>query len=292
MPEHRVPSMCRPGAAVWLAVCAGLWSAGGCARDQYRFGLGPKVPRNTSLVPNPITIGGDHPRLDRVERIVQVPIQAVSRWFRDPGAAEMHPEIAREHTVRAAQEFLVLNELQDVHLNIRDYDPGQQWQRLADNDRIHPFWKYTTGSLHVLGYSILPGRVFHYDRFDAFTNTLHINSTEPTSVLYEAARAKELRQHRLLGTYGTLQHAPLVPLWHNTQVTSDVLTYARTLGRPELERRMYPTAYAGLGAAAVSEAVSLVPFGAGAPIYTAPLVIMAGGAAGAVTGHAVATTVE
>ena len=53
----------------------------------------------------------------------------------------------------------------------------------------------------------------------------------------------------------------------------------------ELERQLYPVAYGRLGRAAVSETMSVVPYAAGKPFYTTPLMALAGGVVGNATGN-------
>ncbi len=203
-----------------------------------------------------------------------------------PKTAEDPQELRRLATFKA-QEFLVLNELPDVHIDVREYDPATQWQRLKENDRIHPFWKYTTGTLAHLKYAWLPGRVFHYDSYNPYTNTLSINSTSPAMAVYEAAGAKINRSQQLPGAYAAAQYLPIVPLVHDVRVGTDVLSYARVRQEWEFEKQLTPNIYAAIGADAVSQATSLIPGAAYMPFYYKPLLSLAGRAAGGVTGKAV-----
>ena len=279
-------------ALVWLVIISAHLTSG-CVRNHYQYGLGKQFEPNTSELPNPLTTGGrEHPRLDRMERVVQYPIKALKKWFRDPKKPEDDPVVLQEQTLHVAQQYLAKNELQDVYIDIRQYDPKTQWARIKANPRISPFWKYTGGALNVATYSIFPGRVFHFDTYDPFSNTLSINSSNPNSSLYQAGMCKEYRSKYFQGTYAILQKAPFVPIVQNTRVTSDVLTYARVHDLWEFEKQLYPTAYANLASSIVSEGFLFVPRSMGLPFYTSPLASMAAGAVGGASGYLVAKQQE
>lgn len=260
----------------------------GCASPTYRYG--PKIssgsPPGLDAV-NPLTFGGDHPKLDRCERVVQYPIDKLRQWFTRRPACALSPEDLRRETLYKAQEFLVLNQLSDVCIDVREYDPAEQWRRLRQNDRIHPFWKYTAGSITHLQYAWLPGRVFHYDKYNPYTNTLSINSSMPSMAVYEAAEAKIIRDRRYQGAYLATCYLPVVPLLHDVRVANDVLSYARLRQEWELEKQLTPQIYAAIGSDLVSQATSLVPTASYFPFYYKPLLALGGRVAGKASGQAV-----
>ncbi len=273
------------GHGCWVLILVSTLS--GCARSTYHYGLTNRSePKPTLDSVNPLVFGGEHPKLDRLERRLHYPIDKIKRWFprRD---ANVEPQELRRQATYKAQEYLVLNELSDVNIDVREYDPATQWQRLKENDRIHPFWKYTSGTLAHLKYAWLPGRVFHYDDYNPYTNTLYVNSTSPATAVHQAAEAKIIRNKKLQGTYLAAQYLPIVPLIHDVRVANDVLSYARVRQEWEFEKQLTPSIYASFGADAVSQATSLVPGAAYMPFYYKPLLSLAGSAAGGVTGRAV-----
>ena len=276
---------------IWLIILSGGLTSG-CVRNHYQYGLGKQFEPNTSELPNPLTIGGEHPRLDRMERVVQYPVKTFKKWFRDPKKPEVDPLVRQEQTLHVAQQYLVKNELQDVYIDVRQYDPKTQWARIKANPRISPFWKYTGGALKVATYSVFPGRVFHFNSYDPFSNTLSINSYNPKSSLYQAGMSKDYRSKYFQGTYAVLQNAPYVPIVQNANVASDVLTYARIHDLWELEKELYPTAYANLAASVVSDGFLFMPSSIVLPFYTSPLASMAAGAVGGASGRIVAKQKE
>lgn len=260
----------------------------GCARATYHYGLRHREePKPAITEVNPITFGGEHPRLDRCERVVHYPVDTVKSWFRRRDEPSPDPVEQRREAIYKAQEYLVLNELPDVQIDVREYDPVEQWRRLRENERIHPAWKYTLGSINHLTYAWLPGRVFRYDSYNPYTNTLSINSTTPSMALYEAAEAKVIRDRRRPGTYLAACYLPIFPLVNDVRVANDVLSYARVQQEWELEKELYPQIYSTFGRDFAAQATSLVPGTSYMPIYYKPLLLVAGRVAGNTTGHAI-----
>ncbi len=282
-----VSQKCWSKRLIW--VLASLFVICGCVRDSYQFGLGPNVASDSGFqqapLSNPVSVGGEHPRLDRVENVVQWPGKIVRKLFRRKEPTPQKIEADRLQSLELAEQYLQANELEDIQIDVRRYEPAEQWERIQQNPRVSPFWKATGGTLSWFRYSLLPGRVFHTNQFDPFSNTLSLNSTKPTRAIYETAVAKQYRRQPMLGTYAVLQYVPLLPIAHHAAATSDVLTYARVTDQESLEHELYPTAYAKLGSVTVAEALSLTPLSAGSPFYAGPLIRITGAATGNVIGR-------
>ncbi len=271
-------------------VLAATLLIGGCARDRYRYGLDRRAVPPSAPQTGPIAVGGVHPRVDRVERVVQAPRQWIRKVRGQPAMIDDQP--GREAAVQSAARFLAVNGLEDVCIDVRRYEPAEQWSRLLANDRIAPAWKYTGGVLNWVGYTLLPGRAFHRDNYSPYTNTLSINSTRPSSALYESAEAKQYARQEWLGTYAMAQRLPLVPLWHHGQSSTDVLTYAKAIDDWDLQQELYVRTYSRMGAAAVSEAMILLPSISDGPFYEGMAVQIAGSVSGATTGKMMARREE
>jgi hypothetical protein len=179
----------------------------------------------------------------------------------------------------------MVNDLADVRIEVRDYNPAQRWQAMKDNQRIHGFWKYTTGTLDHIRCSLLPGRVFRNDAYSVYTHTLSINSSENEEALYAAAKAKYMQAKRFPGAFDAACYLPIVPLYRDSQVANDALSYARTRRDWELEKELYPEIYGQIGSDAVSQATSLIPAAAYLPFYAKPILSSIGGAVGGMTGQ-------
>ncbi|MEQ1829891.1 MAG: hypothetical protein ABL921_28270, partial [Pirellula sp.] len=262
----------------------------GCVQDSYHYGISrperiPYLPRT----PNLISVGGHHPNVDRVERVVKFPGEKFREWFpSDEPDATLPLETKQLKTVQKASDYLDTNGLKGVYIDIREYNPREQWNRLKDNERVSPFWKYTGGTLYHIGYCVLPGRAFGYDIYNPYTNTLSINSVSPPRSVFQAGYVKKIYEQKYPGTYVATNWLPILPLVRDTAISNDVLTYARATQDWELERGLYPQVYGRLGSDAVSQATSWIPGMAYMPFYTAPLLQGAGRVTGTLTGKAVA----
>lgn len=270
-------------ARLGLAVVLGAFV--GCASSTYQFALAPvqNRSRNENAVTT-LTIGGEHPRLDRIESIVNYPAKKFQQWF-PPKVPPLPPAEARQASVEKAQEYLLCNQLNDMHIDVREYDPAAQWKRLRANDRIHPVWKYTGGLVSHTQYTLLPDRVFHTDTYNPYTNTLSIGSTEPSSVLYQSAVAKVIRTKRYPGAFTTACYLPIVPLYRDVLVANDALSYARTRQDWLTERQLYPEIYGRFGADVISQTTSIIPGMSYLPFYYRPLMTIGGGLVGTATGR-------
>lgn len=269
-------------------MCAMLVLHLGCVQSSYRYGISnsdllPKLPRT----PNLITMGGQHPRIDSIERTVQYPRKVFRKWFpsKDPAEA-IEPSVRRLQAVQTATDYLDLNGLQGVYVDVYEYNPREQWNRLRNNSRISPFWKYTGGTLYHLGYCLLPGRAFGTDRFNGFTNTLSVNSTSSSNAVFHAGYVKKLYDQRYPGTYMAAGWLPIVPLVRDVSIANDVMTYARVKQDWPLEKALLPQVYGQLGGDTVAQATSIIPGAAYMPFYFRPLLSAAGGAIGSATGSA------
>ena len=228
--------------ATWLACVV---ASAGCVSDSYRYGVGTTLSQTKPLVPesaNPISHGVPQPKVDRIENFVQSPKKLFRKIARRPALDPNAEAQQREAATELASEYLAANGLNEIFIDVRVYQPREQWERLKSNQDIKPIWKYTGGTLNWLRYAILPMRAFHSDHYDPFTNTLNLNSTQPTEALYESALAKEYQRHRRLGVgaYAIMQYVPFVPLVHNAKASSDVLTFSEHHLDGELTDELYP----------------------------------------------------
>jgi len=277
--------MTLPRQAKLLLSLAAISLASGCIQKTYRFGIGNEERLATlPRTPNLITVGGDHPRIDSIERTVQYPRTVFRKWF-PPSTPQADPTTQRLKAVQTATDYLDDNGLKGVFVDVREYNPREQWSRLQNNKLVSPFWKYTGGTLYHVGYCVIPQRAFGMDSYNGFTNTLSINSTSSSTSLLRAGYVKKLYEQRYPGTYIAVNWLPIMPLFRDSAVASDVLTYTQVKEKWPLEKDLLPEVYGQLGGEAISQATSFVP---GMPFYFRPLLTGAGKAAGGATGRVVA----
>ncbi len=128
-------------------------------------------------------------------------------------------------TEEKLREYITINNLEEVKFRINQYDPLGELTRLRNNKHVAPGWRYTVGSLHLLHYTVFPGRIWGGDAYNPYTNTVNIYSDIPAIGMVEAAYAKDVQSRELPGTYAAVQELPGVSLWHATLATNDVLQY-------------------------------------------------------------------
>lgn len=275
----------RAKSCAYLYLLMFAWT--GCARSTYLYGLPNRpVTKQISSESCELTFGGEYPRLDKAERWIHYPSEKFKHWFTKEEVA-VDPTEMRRLAVNKAQEYLVLNGLTDINIDIRQYDPATQWRRLRNNDSIHPFWKYTGGYLSHLSYTLFPGRVFRVDRFDPYTKTLSLNSTDPSMALYAAAEAKIIYNRRYPGTYLAACDIPFVGISKNIHVANDILSYARNRQDWSTEKELTPVIYSNFGGDLVFQALPFVPDSDEFPFYYVPVISFVGSTVGEVTARTV-----
>lgn len=168
-------------------------------------------------------------------------------------------------------EYIEQNQLDGVRVRVNQYRPGEDWSRLVRNKSVGAGWRYTFGTLSVLGETLLPGRVFGGDHYNPYTNTIHLYSDIPAIALHEAAHAKDFARRKWKGTYAAVYMLPIVPLYHESVATADVFAYLEAEKSPQelaaASRILYPAygTYAGNAAGTVFS-----PYGT--PLYFAGLI--------------------
>jgi len=261
----------------WALLCGmALWLGSGCATTSYQFGrFHPQEPDGVDVQPVAVKQGTPHKTLDRFARLVGIPGQ----FFTLNSKTNNH-DVSPE-TLEKLKTYLERNDLTDVLVAVNDYDPKGQWQRLRENDRISPLWRYTAGTLNWLGYVIVPNRVFGGDEYNPFTNTMTLTSDVPALVLAEAAYAKDIHARKNPGAYAAINDLPVLSMIRHSRATSDVLGYARLEHDWEAEKEAYNVLYPQIGSTTFGPASHFVP-------VAGPFLSVGG----AVVGHAAGRSVS
>jgi hypothetical protein len=204
--------------------------------------------------------GERRPVIDAVGWVFGIPSK-ILLWDRRVENHHISPE-----TELAIAEYLAANHLQTVRVRLNQYRPGEDWSRLVKNKQVGAPWRYTLGTLSVLGETLIPGRIFGGDHFNPFTNTIHVYSDVPSIALHEGAHAKDFARRKWKGTYAAAYLVPIVPLYHESIASRDVVAYLEMHGtreeRAEAARILYPAfgTYAG-------SAAGTILAGYNAPLY-------------------------
>jgi len=146
-------------------------------------------------------------------------------------------------TEQALTEYLAVNGLDRVKVRINQYDPGGDWSRLARNESVGGFWRYTLGAIWVLNDTLIPGRLIGGDSYNPFTNTIRLYSDNPAIALREGAHAKAIAQTEWKGTSTAAAMLPYGSwLITEAEAIGDVIGYVAEY-RHDLEKEAYETLY-------------------------------------------------
>jgi hypothetical protein len=147
-------------------------------------------------------------------------------------------------TTLAVSNYLEQNQLPDVCVRVNQYAPGEEWRRLCENRNIGAGWRYSLGTLSLVGYTLIPGRLVGGDRYNPYTNSVYVYSDVPSLAIEAAAYAKDVHRRDHPGTYAAVNELPVVSLWHETVNTNDALGYVRASGtcdqQAEAQRILFP----------------------------------------------------
>lgn len=216
-----------------------LFVLGGCATVPYQYGHF----RPDDVEPQEIEIQYGEPN-----KILDGAAWCMSLW---PRLLAMNSKLNLHEVSDETRDRLVTymkeNELNDVLVRVNQYDPIGEWHRLRNNRTINAGWRYTFGICTLAQYTILPGRVFGDDQYNAYTNSLYINSDVPAVVLHEAAYAKDVYSRRMPGTYAFVNELPVVGMWRHIVGINDVLGYAVINDDWLVEEETYSVVYPVVG---------------------------------------------
>ena len=243
---------------LWIVfvICGiGTTLSGGCACGPYQFGRGwPDGLASCSPqdAPGQLEIAEGRPNkfVDSVGWVIGIPGK-ILLWDRRVNNHCITPE-----TTEAVAQYLQQNHVNDACLRINQYAPGEEWVRLTTNREVSAGWRYTLGTLSLVGYTLLPGRLFGGDRYNPYTNSVYIYSDVPALGVESAAYAKDVHGREYPGTYAAVNQLPAVSLWHDTVNTTDALGYLQATGNQEQQAEgikiLYPYYGAQMGGAVAS----------------------------------------
>ena len=194
--------------------------------------LGPQAIDATRVYDSPLLLDRE-PQIQRGEP--RKVIDAVGWVWGIPNKLLLWNRRVENHAISvdteaAVANYLYANELSTVRVRLNQYRPGEDWRRLVRNKSVGAGWRYTFGTMSVLGETVIPGRIFGGDHFNPFTNTVHIYSDIPAIALHEGAHAKDFARRRWKGTYAAIYLLPVVPLVHESIASRDVVAYLEAHG--------------------------------------------------------------
>jgi hypothetical protein len=233
---------------VFVVSAVGTTLSGGCASGLYQFGHGwqdaPCATSSPQEAASQLEIAEGKPNtfVDGVGWVLGIPGKLLL-WDRRVNNHCVTPD-----TTEAIARYLEQNQIHDACLRINQYAPGDEWVRLTTNHEVGAGWRYTLGTLSLVRYTLLPGRVFGGDHYNPYTNSVYVYSDVPALALESAAYAKDVHGREYPGTYAAVNQLPVVSLWHDTVNTNDALAYLQATCNKEQQAEginiLYP--YYGL----------------------------------------------
>ncbi len=221
----------------------------GCVRGPRTFSS-HRVPENTLCSREgqctqdiEIVQGQPNTVIDGLGWIVGIP-RKLMLWNSRVDDHSVQPE-----TIAEVATYAEVNHLDGVCIRVNQYAPIDEWKRLTKNDRINPGWRYTMGTLSLVGYTLIPGRVFGGDNYNPYTNSVYIHSDVPALAMEATAYAKDVNSRTYPGTYAAVNQLPLVSIWHETINTKDTLDYLQSYGTYEDQKKGMEILYPNYGAA-------------------------------------------
>ncbi|MBX3423991.1 MAG: hypothetical protein KF752_20730 [Pirellulaceae bacterium] len=216
----------RKAAAAWAAALFLTVSGLGCTP------ITPRPIRATRVYQSPRMVS-DQPQIQRGQR--RPIIDGVGWLVGIPGKILLWDRRVDNHSIGAETEqsiaqYIAVNDLSTVRVRLNQYRPLEDWERLIRNDSTGVLWRLTFGTVSVLGETLLPGRIFGGDHYNPYTDTIHLYSDIPAIALHEGGHAKDFARRRWKGTYAFAYALPVVPLYHESIASSDVLAYLEAHG--------------------------------------------------------------
>lgn len=231
----------RTGRIIALIVSGAL--AVGCATTPYRYGQQLESPGTLLLPPDEpqIECGRPNAVIDAIGWILGIPSKIILLDRR----VDNHQ--ISEETIETLRVYLHANSLTNVKVRVNQYAPGGEWSRLHRNKAVGAGWRYTFGTLSMLFYTLLPGRLFGGDNYNPYSNTINLYSDHKAIAIHEGGHAKDFAPRKYKGTYAFFYMLPLAALYAEARASNDAISYlhAQPSARDETEgyRILYP-AYA------------------------------------------------
>ena len=169
--------------------------------------------------------------------------QKILLWNHKVDSHSVSPE-----TVAQLERYLASQGLDDVKVRVNQYDPIEEWKRLAKNKSLHAGWRYTFGAYAVTKYALAPGRLFGADEYNPFTNTISIYSDRPSIALREGAHAKQALDATYPGMWAASTYLPASPVWIDYPAIREVISYSKKTRQRKLEREAYLVLFPAYGA--------------------------------------------
>ena len=220
------------GNAVLLTLSAVLATLSGCVHDQMSACSRSLSEQSQSCSDNyasalDVRCGRPNRVIDSAGWLFGVP-RKLLLWDRRVDNHDVGSD-----TTQSIATFAEIHQIDGLCARINQYDPIDEFSRLRTNQTVAPGWRYTLGTMSVIGYTLIPGRVFGLDQYNPYTNSVYVYSDVPALAVEATAYAKDVRSRALPGTYAAVNHLPFVSIWHESVNVRDAVAFVEQHGTPE-----------------------------------------------------------
>lgn len=136
-------------------------------------------------------------------------------------------------TTESIAAFAQMHQLDGLCARVNQYDPIDEFSRLRTNKTVAPGWRYTLGTMSLIGYTLVPGRIVGMDQYNPYTNSVYVYSDVPALAVEATAYAKDVKSRALPGTYAAVNHLPFVSIWHESVNVRDAVAFMEQHGTSE-----------------------------------------------------------
>lgn len=210
---------------------------------------------------------GPHPQVSRGAPVP--PIDFLGNVLALPGKLILWNWKFNNHAISDSTEAVLVRYLnardlpafEDTAYRINQYSPIQDLRALIKNKHVAWPYRLLLGLPITLIYDVaLPGRLFPWgDYYNAYTNTVHLYSDDPTVALHEAGHAYDFADFGLKGTYALLRIVPFMDLYQEWQASELAIDYLIEIEDRDAEFHAYKTLFPAYGTYAGSYLP--IPFG-------------------------------
>src|SRR5260221_1647605 len=104
--------------------------------------------------------------------------------------SQYHSNYISPETEEIVRQYLQDNKLHHVKVRLNQYNPLDDLERHFTNPRTSLLTKILSSPIAII-MAAIPTRLYGSDRYDQFSDTIHIVSNDPAIALHEAGHAKD-----------------------------------------------------------------------------------------------------
>lgn len=113
-----------------------------------------------------------------------------------------------DETIQALRRYLDEEGLHDTCIAVEQYKPQREWSRVMHNPKTSTLAKYTIGVWDALAETFLPSKYFAGDHYAPQSNTIYLNSDDPSLAIRMGGYAKDYNSRKNPSLYELVDKIP------------------------------------------------------------------------------------